>query len=314
MHFASDNSGPIHPKVMEALVAANEGWALPYGNDDWTRRAAEQVRAVFEAPDAAVYFVSTGTAANALILGTLAQPYQTIFCTPEAHIHEDECNAPEFYTGGAKLTLIDSQDACMDPDALARQIGVLKAGGVHSPQPGPVSITSVTERGTLYSMDQIRALTSVARAHNCPVHLDGARLANALVALDVSPAEMTWRAGIDAVSFGGTKNGLMSVEAVVMFDTDKARAFQHRRKRAGHLFSKSRFLSAQMDAYLKDDLWNDLARKSNDAGQRLARALRQLQDVDFLWKPQANMVFAQFPRAAHHRLKDAGAMYNWWVG
>lgn len=314
MHFASDNSGPVHPHIMQALAQANEGWALPYGNDDWTRSAIQKVRDIFEAPEASVFLTATGTSANALVLGTLAQPFQTIFCTKEAHIHEDECNAPEFYTGGAKLTLIDSHDARMDPDALASQIRILKAGGVHSPLPGPVSITTVTERGTVYSIDQIRALAQVAQAHECPLHLDGARFANAMVALDASPAEMTWRAGVDAVSFGGTKNGCMGVEAVVIFDPALAQSFAHRRKRAGHLFSKSRYLGAQIDAYLTDDLWITLAGQSNDAAARLASALKAIPGTSFLWEREANMLFTNFPRAAHRRLTEAGAQYNLWDG
>ncbi|MEM8803418.1 MAG: beta-eliminating lyase-related protein, partial [Pseudomonadota bacterium] len=218
MHFASDNAGPVHPRVMEALAQANDGWALPYGNDDVTRRAADKVREVFEAPDAAVYFVATGSAANAILLGTMSAPFQTVFCTAEAHIHEDECNAPEFYTSGAKLTLVASDDARMSADALETAITALEGGNVHGPQPGPVSLTQVTERGTVYTLDQLGALAQVAKTHGMPVHLDGARFANALIALDTTPAEMTWRVGIDTVSFGGTKNGLMGVEAAVIFD------------------------------------------------------------------------------------------------
>lgn len=308
MKFASDNSGPVHPVVMEALAKANEGWAMPYGNEDLTRQAAQAVRDVFEAPEAAVYFVPTGTAANAILLATMAQPYQTVFCTPEAHINVDECNAPEFYSGGAKLTLIDAEDARMDPDSLDRAITALK-GDVHSPQPGALSLTQVTERGTLYAMDHLRALTKIAKAHDVPVHLDGARFANALVALDVSPAEMSWRAGVDAVSFGGTKNGLMGVEAAVIFDPAKAWEFELRRKRGGHLFSKNRYLAAQMAAYLTDDLWLEMARSANAAGQKLAHELAQIPYVEFDVTPQANMLYASFPRSAHRRLQDAGAKY-----
>lgn len=314
MRFASDNSGPVHPKVMAALAEANEGWALPYGREDLTRRAADRVRDVLEAPDAAVYFTATGTSANVILLATLTQPFQTIFCTPEAHIHEDECSSPEFYTGGAKLTLVESENALMDPGALSDTIEKLKGGGVHSPQPGTVSITSVTERGTLYSLDRIREIAAVARAHGLPVHLDGARFANAVAALGCSPAEMTWKAGVDAISFGGTKNGLMGVEACVIFDPAKAWEFELRRKRGGHLFSKNRFLAAQFDAYLADDLWLDMAQSANSAAQDLARALRQVPGVSFLYDAPANMMFPRFPRAAHARLHEAGANYYLWDG
>ena len=309
MRFASDNSGPVHPKVMDALNAANDGWALPYGNDDVTRAAVEKVRAVFEAPDAAVYFTATGSAANALALATVTQPFQTVFCTPEAHIEEDECNAPEFYTGGAKLTLVDAVDAKMGPDALARVLEGKAGTNVHVAQMGPLSLTQVTERGTVYTLDELKAMIDVAKAHGLKVHLDGARFANALVALGCSAAEMSWRLGVDLVSFGGTKNGLMGAEAVVIFDPALAWEFELRRKRGGHLFSKSRYLSAQMDAYLTDDLWLDMARAANAFGQQLAAGLREIEGVTLLHPPGANMVYASFPKAAHRRLQAAGAQY-----
>ena len=309
MRFASDNAGPVHPKIMKALTAANEGWAMPYGNEDLTRAAAEKVRDVFEAPEAAVYFVATGTAANAILLATMARPFQAIFCTPEAHIEEDECNAPEFYTGGAKLTLIESRSAKMDPTALTAALEARPAGNVHNAQPGPVSLTQITERGTAYSLREIREICAIAKTHDLPVHIDGARFANAIAALGCTPAEMTWKAGIGAVSFGGTKNGCMGVEAAVIFDPALAWEFELRRKRGGHLFSKNRYLAAQMAAYLEGDLWLDMARKANDAGQRLARGLKQIPEVTFSQDPAANMLYASFPRAAHKRLQAAGAHY-----
>ncbi|MGR3514903.1 MAG: threonine aldolase family protein [Paracoccaceae bacterium] len=309
MRFASDNAGPVHPRVMEALQAANEGYALPYGNDAWTRAAVEKLRDVFDAPEAAVYFTATGSAANALALATVTAPYQTVFCTPEAHIEEDECNAPEFFTGGAKLTLVESVDAKMNPDALARVLEATAGRNVHGAQMGPLSLTQVTERGTLYDLGEVRALCGVAKAHGLKVHLDGARFANALVALGCSAAEMSWKLGVDLVSFGGTKNGLMGAEAVVIFDPELAWQFELRRKRGGHLFSKSRYLSAQMDAYLTDDLWLELAAAANAAGQRLADGLRAIPDVTLLHPPGANMVFATLPKAAHRRLHDAEAHY-----
>ena len=309
MRFASDNAGPVHPKIMEALAAANDGWAMPYGNEDLTRAAADRVRNVFEAPDAAVYFVATGTAANAILLATMTQPFQTIFCTPEAHIEEDECNAPEFYSGGAKLTLIDSDAAKMDPSALARVLESKDRSFVHGAQPGPVSLTQITERGTAYSLSEINELCGIAKAHDVPVHLDGARFANAIATLGCTPAEMSWKAGVDAISFGGTKNGCMGVEAAVIFDPALAWEFELRRKRGGHLFSKNRYLAAQMAAYLEGDLWLDMAEKSNAAGQKLARGLRQIPGVTLTQEPAANMLYASFPRAAHRRLQAAGAHY-----
>ena len=309
MRFASDNAGPVHPMVMKALEKANESWAMPYGNDDLTRAAENKVRDLFEAPNAAVYFVATGTAANAILLATLTAPFQSIFCTPEAHIEEDECNAPEFYTSGAKLTLVASEDAKMLPHALVDALGAKAGKNVHIAQSGPVSLTQLTESGTLYSLNEISALTDISKAVNVPVHMDGARFANAIAALDTTPAEMTWKRGIDAVSFGGTKNGLMGVEAAVIFNPDLAWEFELRRKRGGHLFSKNRYLAAQMLAYLTDDLWLDMARSANQAGQSLANALRNISGVSFIAEPAGNMVFARFPRSAHQRLHDAGAEY-----
>ncbi|WP_424984864.1 threonine aldolase family protein [Microbulbifer sp. S227A] len=312
MFFASDNSGPVHPQVLAALGAANDGYAMGYGDDPLTKQVQRRIREIFEAPEAAVYLVATGTAANALALATLCQPFETVFCSPVAHIHEDECNAPEFFTGGAKLTLVPGDDK-MTPKALAATIARENTRGVHGPQRGPVSITQVTERGAVYTLDELRALTAVARDHELPCHLDGARFANALVRLSCSAADMSWRAGVDALSFGGTKNGLLGVEAVIFFDPDKAWEFELRRKRGGHLFSKGRYLAAQMAAYLADDLWLSSARSANAACARLAEGLRNA-GAEFVHPPDANMIFAALPRAAHRRLHEAGAVYHLWDG
>lgn len=312
MFFASDNSGPVHPKVMEALAAANAGYVMAYGDDPITRRAQERVREVFEAPDAAVWFVPTGSAANSLALACLATPWDAIYCARAAHIHEDECNAPEFYTGGAKLLLVGAEEDKFNAAELQAEFDRWPRT-LHNPQHGPVSITNVTEKGTLYSLDEIRAISDVAHANGLKLHLDGARFANACVALNATAAEMSWKAGVDAVSFGGTKNGCMGVEAVVVFDPDLARDFELRRKRAGHLFSKARYLAAQMDAYLNDDLWRDLAAKANSSGQRLADGLRQTGSAGFPWEPGANMIFTTLPSAAHARAMNQGAVYGLWA-
>lgn len=309
MHFASDNAGPVHPKVMQALSDANEGYAMSYGADPLTDSARAQIREVFEAPEAAVYLVATGTAANALALACLCQPWQTVFCADVAHIHEDECGAPEFYTGGAKLTLVPSHQGIMAAGDLRAAIAGEEVRGVHGVQRGPVSITQATERGTAYTLDQIGGLCDVARSHDLSVHMDGARFANALVALGCSPAEMTWKAGVDVVSFGGTKNGLMGVEAVVIFDPARAWEFELRRKRAGHLFSKYRYLSAQMAAYLEDGLWLDLAGRANAACASLAAGLEASGHVRLHHAPVVNTLFADWPRHVHQRLHDAGAYY-----
>ena len=312
MYLASDNTGPAHPQVMEHVMAANEGYMMPYGADPVMDDVRGMIRDVFEAPKAEVYLVALGTAANSLALACYCQPWQTTFCSRVAHIHEDECNAPEFYSGGAKLTLVPGSDK-MTPEALEATIAFEEGRGVHGPQRGPVSITQVTERGSVYSLAEIEGLCNVAKGFGLPVHLDGARFANALVRLNCSPAEMTWKAGVDVVSFGGTKNGCMAVEAVVLFDPEKAWEFELRRKRGAHLFSKNRFLAAQMRGYLTDGLWLETARMANERAAQLADGLRA-KGATFLHDPQANMIFASFPRRTHQKLHDAGAKYYIWEG
>ena len=310
MNFASDNGGPVPPQVLDALARANDGAAAGYGADALSQTVADRIRALFEAPEAAVYLCATGTAANSLALATLCQPFDTVFCSPLAHIHMDECNAPEFYTGGAKLTLVHGSDR-MTPAALRTAIAAEGNRGVHGPQRGAVSITTVTEAGNVYTLDELAALCAEAKSFGLPVHLDGARFANACVALGCSPAEMSWKAGVDVAVFGGTKNGLMGVEAVVLFDPAKAREFELRRKRGGHLFSKHRYLAAQMDAYLADNLWHDLATRANRAAARLRAGVEEA-GFAVLNATQANMVFFAAPPAVHGALLKAGAVYHPW--
>lgn len=309
MMFASDNTGPAHPAIMQALDRANEGYAMPYGNDPLTQDAVSAIRDLFEAPEASVHFVATGTAANSLALSVMAQPWDAIFCTSVAHIEEDECGAPEFYTGGAKLTLVDGTEGKMTPDSLEHAIRHTGDKGVHGVQRGPVSVTQITEVGTGYTLDELRALTDVAARYGQKTHLDGARFANACAALGCSPAEMTWKLGIDSVSFGGTKNGCLGVEAVIFFDPAKSWELELRRKRAAHLWSKHRFLSAQMLAYVENGLWLDLAKASNARCAALAKGVRQLPNARILHDPMGNMIFAELPRAAHRRAFEGGAQY-----
>ncbi|QFT79561.1 Low specificity L-threonine aldolase [Roseovarius sp. THAF27] len=313
MRLGSDNTGPALPEVIEALTRANDGHVPSYGADPLTEAAQNAVRDLFEAPGAAVHFVGTGTAANAIALASFAQPWQTAFCTPLAHILVDECHAPEFYTGGARLTPVGTGDK-MSADDLAAAIAALPAGDVHTSQPGPVSLTQVTERGHLYTLEELRAICDVAHGHDLPVHLDGARFANACAALGCSPAQMSHAAGIDAVSFGASKNGCLGVEALVVFDPDKSWEVELRRKRAGHLFSKHRYLAAQMLGYLQDGAWLRAAQAANARAARLAEGLRYLPGCSFEAEPQANMIFATLPRATHQRLKAGGAVYGLYDG
>ena len=308
MFFASDNGAPCPPQVMAALAAANEGPAMPYGNDPVTARAVQAVREVLEAPEAAVYFVATGTAANALALATLCPPWGAVFCHQIAHVQQDECGAPEFFSG-AKLLTVPGDHGRMDPTALDAAIRGQGVRVVHSVQPGAVTLTNVSEAGTILTPDDTAALVRVAHAHGLPVHLDGARFANAVAATGATPAELTWKAGVDALSFGGTKGGLLGAEAVVFFDPARAWEFELRRKRGGHLFSKNRYLAAQFAGWLPGGLWLDMAAKANAMAARLASGLIGLPGTGLVHPVQANIVFATLPQAMHDRLKVAGARY-----
>ncbi len=312
MNFTSDNSSPAHPKVLEALVRANEGFAPSYGADPVMDRVRARLRDIFEAPEAAVYLVATGTTANVLSLASMVAPWQAIYCHREAHIQMDECGAPEFYTGGAKLVTLEGPDAKIAPETLRSAIEETNHGFVHSVQRGAVSITNVTEAGTAYSVDEVAAISAVAKEFALPLHMDGARFANALVATEATPAEITWKAGVDVLSFGGTKNGLIGVEAVIMFDPARAWEFELRRKRGGHLFSKHRYLSAQMEAYLNDDLWLEMARQANDAAVRLSQGILKQPGAQLVHPTDANAVFAAWPRAGHRRVREQGAEYYYW--
>ncbi|MFC3180932.1 threonine aldolase family protein [Cypionkella sinensis] len=308
MYFTSDNASGAHPKVLAAITRANDGFARSYGADEIMARVTARVREVFEHPEAAVYLVSTGTVANSLALAIHSKPWSAVFAHTEAHIATDECGAPEFYTDGAKLIGVAGDHGKMTPDALAQAIGRIGEVGVHGVQRGMVSITNVTEAGTVYTAAEVADLVTVAKRWDLPCHLDGARFANALVATGATAADMTWKAGIDVVSFGGTKNGCMGVEAVVMFDPAKAWEFELRRKRAGHLLSKHRFLSAQFEAYLEGDLWLDMATHANAMGARLATGVAAA-GARHQHPAQANMMFPEWAMGTHQRLEAAGAAY-----
>ncbi|MBN8629839.1 MAG: low specificity L-threonine aldolase [Rhodobacterales bacterium] len=306
MRFASDNTSGAAPEVMAAILKANEGYESSYGADAGMQRVTDLIHDIFEAPEAAVYLVATGTAANALSIATHCPPWGGVFCHRHAHIAEDECNAPEFYSG-AKLVLVPGDHGKMTPAGLGAALSTTGESGVHGVQRGMLSLTNVTEAGTVYTAAEIAALTAMAKAKGIPCHLDGSRFANALVATGATPAGMTWKAGIDVLSLGGTKNGCLGVEAVVLFNPEKAWEFELRRKRGGHLFSKHRFLSAQMEAYLTDGLWLRLAAQANAMGQRLARGLRERQAQ--VPEAAANMLFPEWSVGHHDRLEAAGAVY-----
>ena len=308
MIFTSDNASGAAPEILDALIKAEAGYSMPYGNDDITARAQAKVREVFEAPDAAVYFVATGTAANALALACLCPPWSTVYCHQGAHIEEDECGAPEFFTGGAKLTLLDGDDAKMTEVGLRDAVSA-QVKGVHNVQKGALSLTQATEAGAAYTLAEVQTLAGIARNAGLPVHMDGTRLANALARQNVSPADMTWRAGVDVLCLGATKNGAMAAEAVILFDPERAWEFELRRKRGGHLFSKMRFISAQMEAYLTDDLWLRLAGHSNRMADLLAEGINAADGSTVTNTVGANMLFPDITLAQHKRLQAAGAGY-----
>lgn len=311
MNFASDNTAPVHPQVMAALEAANAAPSMPYGNDALSRDVEAKIAAIFERP-AKVFLVSTGTAANALSLAAMTPVWGSIYCHAAAHIEEDECGAPEFYTGGAKLVGLDGEHGKLAPADLDAALNAAGAGVVHHVQPAALSLTNATEAGTIYSPAEIAALSAIARKHGLKVHLDGARFANALVASNCTPAEATWKAGVDILSFGGTKNGCLAVEAIVVFDDALAATLAFRRKRAGHLFSKHRYLAAQMAGYLDGGLWLDLARQSNAVAAKLASGLAALPGAKLAHPVQANEVFVDLPEAAIAAIEQAGfAVYRW---
>lgn len=312
MFFASDNASPVPQQVLDAMAKVNEGYAASYGTDTEMDEVRRLIREIFEAPEAEVYLVATGTSANVLSLATLVQPWQAICCHRNAHIAEDECGSPEFYTGGSKLNLIDGDHGKITLAALEAAIKVQVQGFVHSVQRGALSLTNATESGTVYSPDELKALCDVAKANDMPVHLDGARFANSVVSTGATPAEMSWKAGVDVLSFGGTKNGLMGVEAVILFDPKLAWEFELRRKRGGHLFSKHRYLSAQMLAYLTDGLWLDLAAKANGAAKKLSDGILTVPGASLVNPTDANAVFASWNRASHRKALEAGAKYYFW--
>ncbi|MFW2589282.1 threonine aldolase family protein [Sagittula sp. SSi028] len=307
MFFASDNSGTVHPQVMQAMAEANTGYHHGYGNDPHTTAARAALRDLFEAPEAEVFLMPGGTASNALALATIVQPYQAVYCSGLAHIHVDECGAPEFYSGGAKLVPVCKDDK-ITPAALSDALSFWNTGDVHQFDRGALSLTNTTERGNVYTLDEIRALAKQAHDNGLLVHLDGARFANACAHLGCTPAEMTWKAGVDVAVFGGTKNGCMAVEAVIFFDPARAQGLPFRRMRSGHLLSKHRYLAAQMNGYLRDGLWLTLAQSANDRCARLVAGLRA-EGIEILTQTPANLIYFQAPRRIHDALQAEGAMY-----
>lgn len=314
MNFASDNTGGVHPKIMDAIVAANSGSQPSYGGDAITEAAQDALRGVFDAPEASVHFVATGTAANALALSLLTPPWGRVFCHQSAHIQTSESGAPEFYSAGAKLVPIAGAHGRIDPKALAEGLHEFGRSSVHAGQNAAISLTNATEWGTVYDPDQVAALSDAAYRAGMAVHMDGARFANALAAQETSAADLSWRAGVDILTLGGTKNGCMGLEAVLIFDPARAEEFEYRRKRGGHLLSKHRFLSAQILAWLQNGLWLQIATEANRMAALLAQGLQALPGVNLLAPVQTNSVFATLPRQMFAAARAAGAQFHLWPG
>ena len=305
--FASDNVAGACPEVLDALMKANEGDSAPYGNDDYSKVLQEKFSEIFE-KEVIVYPTASGTAANALALSTMTPVFGNIYCHKLAHINTDECGAPEFYTGGAKLIPLTGINGKITPEELEKNIS--GTGIVHHTQPSSVSITQVCETGEVYELDEIKKIADVAHKHKLNMHMDGARFANALVALNCTPAEMTWKSGIDVLSFGATKNGCIAAEAIIFFKPELVGNISFLMKRAGHLLSKMRFVSAQLDAYISNVVWLKNAKQANKMGKKLSDGLVKHNSIKLAYPTQANEVFAKFPREMIEHLNSLGYKMN----
>ena len=305
--FASDNIAGACPEVLDAILKANEGDSVPYGNDQISTDLQKKFSDLFE-KDVIVFPTASGTAANALALSTMTPPFGNIYCHKLSHINTDECGAPEFYTGGGKLVTLNGINGKITAEELDQAIS--GKGIVHHTQPSSVSITQVCETGEVYQLDEIKKISEVTHKHHLNIHMDGARFANALVSLDATPAEMTWKSGIDVLSFGATKNGCIAAEAIIFFNKDLVGNIAFLMKRAGHLLSKMRFVSAQLDAYITNDVWLRNARHANKMGKKLSDGLKNYSDIKLFYPTEANEVFATFPRNKIEHLNSEGYKMN----
>jgi threonine aldolase len=312
MIFKSDNWAGAAPEIIDAVAKASDGLAPAYGDDPLSRAVEERFCEIFER-DVAVYLVATGGAANGLALSVLASPYAMILCHEESHIQMDECGGPEFFTGGAKLLPLKGFAAKIAPETVIETLRRFPERAPHGTPPKVLSITQASECGAVYKPEELKALCGAAHEKGLFVHVDGARFSNAVASLGASPAELTWKAGVDALSFGGTKNGCIAAEAIVFFDKALAADVELRRKRAGHLWSKQRFIAAQFDAYLKDGLWLRLAARANAMAKRLAGGIAAIDGAKVWYPVEANEVFASFPGKVAARLVKDGANINSWV-
>lgn len=315
MLFTSDNWSGVHPQVWDAMAGVNVGNTPAYGADEATLAATKALSNVFER-EVTVAYVTTGSAANGLALACLTPPWGAVIAHEHAHVHIDECGAPEFYTGGAKVLTVPAGEGVpgkLTPDGVRAALSVYDPPAYHRVRPAVLSLTQATEWGTTYTADEVGALAEVARGFGLAVHMDGARFANAVASGAGSPADLTWRAGVNALCLGGTKNGCMAAEAVILFTDRGADQLPWRQKRAGLSWSKHRFLGAQWSAYLADELWLTLAGRANGMAGEVARTLVLSPDIDLIRDPDINEVFVTMPDGMAERLRGAGAQFYDWV-
>lgn len=309
--FASDNYSGICPEAMEYLRKANQNHVLSYGEDKWTAEACDRFRELFES-HCEVFFVFNGTAGNALSLATMCQSYHSIICHRNAHVETDECGAPEFFSHGAKLLVGEGCDGKLVPKCIDET--VLKRTDIHYPKPRAISVTQATELGTVYTIEELKSVHTAAKKHKLKLHMDGARFANAVAALNVSPGRLTTECGVDILVFGGSKNGLAVGEAVIFFNTEMAEEFAYRCKQAGQLASKMRFLSAQWAGILKTDAWLKHARHANDCAAELERQIREIPELETLFPREVNSVFVEMPKAVIDALHRKGWHFYTFIG
>ncbi|NEU72746.1 low specificity L-threonine aldolase [Hassallia byssoidea VB512170] len=309
--FASDNNSGICPEALEYMIKANLGSAPAYGNDEWTLLATDYFRDLFEI-DCEVFFVFNGTAANSLSLAALCQSYHSVICHENAHIETDECGAPEFASNGSKLLLAKGENGKLTPEAIEAIVN--KRADIHYPKPKVISLTQATELGTLYSIDELVAIKSVAQKYNLKIHMDGARFANAVVAMNKSPAEISWKCGIDVLCFCGTKNGMALGEAIIFFNKATSEDFAYRCKQAGQLASKMRFISAPWLGLLETGAWFKNARHANQCAEYLENQLLKIEGVEMMFKREANGVFVKLPEQVITTLREKNWQFYTFIG
>jgi threonine aldolase len=311
MNFGSDNQAGASEKVMAGLTEANAGVSAAYGDDEWTAKASQLIQQLFDC-EAEVFLVTTGTAANCLALSCMALPWQTIVCHAQAHIINDELTAPEFFTQGARLVGLDGEQPKLTPESLAQHLGFGAAHPPHNAQPCVLSLTQLSEAGQLYSIAELQQLATIAHENDLYVHMDGARFANAVAALGCHPSEISWKAGVDVLCLGATKNGALCAEAVVFFNKELAKNFVAQRKRSGHLISKSRWLGAQFCSWLANDHWLELATHANNMAAQLGNELSQLSFMREVWPVAGNELFMIMPKQAIEFVRNQGAVFYEW--